>query len=236
VKNLVCLTCGHVAPVSNFPANSSGITYCPKCESQEVRVLEEQEKILRGLSRGNPPAAKEPLPSCPHCNCCVVGIRQITVHESQSACPPEGFTRFAIACGLCGVQGPIGDSDDSARALWTQWVGRLAPAAPKVRAPLLWKPVECSYEELEEPLADPIAMARHYIQSMGDDDCSDLWGARYLLQRDGMVTIALEACELTTDLLPEEEQFDGYVAGEEWYRLTGETCKVKVSLSFEVLT
>lgn len=101
---------------------------------------------------------------------------------------------------------------------------------------LFWKPVDCSFDALEEPLADPIAMTRRYVQSIEDDDCSAVWGDRYELQREGTVTVALEACELTTDLLPEEEQFDGYEPGGEWYRLTGETCRVKVSLSFEVLT
>ena len=101
---------------------------------------------------------------------------------------------------------------------------------------LFWKPVDCSFDALEEPLADPIAMARRYIQSMEEDDCSGLWDARYELQHEGAVTVALEGCELTTDLLPEEEQFDGYEPGGEWYRLTGETSRVKVSLSFEVRT
>jgi hypothetical protein len=72
------------------------------------------------------------LPACPHCHSCTAGPRIVIVHENQSACPSEGFRRFAIACRLCGVQGPVGNSEELARTLWAEWCERLTTLPHKL--------------------------------------------------------------------------------------------------------
>lgn len=64
-----------------------------------------------------------PLPCCPHCKSCIVGMRQIvSQQESQSQCP--WLTRHAVSCACCGVQGPVGNTVELARTLWSEWCAR----------------------------------------------------------------------------------------------------------------
>jgi hypothetical protein len=99
---------------------------------------------------------------------------------------------------------------------------------------LFWKPIPIDFDQWDEPSTDPVRAAMDYLQSRTldspdlDDDCYDL---RY----DGRVIVHLEQCELTTDPMPEQGQFDGYEPGSEWYRLTGVTCQVVCTYHYELL-
>ena len=65
------------------------------------------------------------------------------------------------------------------------------------------------------------------------DDGSD---DRYYLTLDGYVEIKLQGLLETTELLTEkEQQFCEYEPGQTWYKKTGETKTVLVSLKFEVV-
>lgn len=73
------------------------------------------------------PPAPPPQPTpgrCPFCRCEIAHVQVVTIHELQSACPPEGFKRFAARCILCGARGPVsgtlGLSPNEACTLWAE--------------------------------------------------------------------------------------------------------------------
>lgn len=78
----------------------------------------------------------------------------------------------------------------------------------------------------------PTDCAMRFVRD-GDDGTA--WDLRSDLINEGKIFISLDELEKTTDPLPEDEQFDGYEPGQEYYRKTGKTITVSLRIAAEVV-
>lgn len=86
----------------------------------------------------------------------------------------------------------------------------------------------------DNPDSTPEAAARSFL-AIGPVDDDDVWHVWDSLQDDERVDIAVHGYIETTELIPDEaQQFDGYEPGQEWFKPTGETKTMRVSLKYEV--
>lgn len=108
------------------------------------------------------------------------------------------------------------------------------PVEPKTTIATHWMPNRVEFEDSEDfPVANPEDAARRYLR---DDDLSqehdDVW--EDLLQgHEGKVT--LRGCILTTEPFPEDDEpFEGYEPGCEYWKYTGEKKVVTLTLNVTV--
>jgi hypothetical protein len=87
-------------------------------------------------------------------------------------------------------------------------------------------PIE-DYEE--EPQKSPQDAVEVFLR-----DYEEAWDDREDLIKNGKTEVVVHGCVQTSEPLPEDEQFDGYVPGEEYWKKNGQSRTVTVSLSFEI--
>lgn len=86
----------------------------------------------------------------------------------------------------------------------------------------------------DDPALTPEAAARHFLEGNSDND--EHWHVWDDLQKDGVTAVVVRRFEETTELIADpEEQFDGYEAGQPWYKKTEEVVEVMATLQFQIL-
>jgi len=99
-----------------------------------------------------------------------------------------------------------------------------------------WLPTVIPFEDLgDDPRTDPLKAAEFLLDPDIRSHHDDAWESWNDLETNGYTDIALSGFILTTELIEnDEDQFDGYETGGEWFKATGEKMAVRVSLTYEV--
>lgn len=95
-----------------------------------------------------------------------------------------------------------------------------------------WSAITNPEDWRDNPKEDPVLAAQSHIEDCEDESSDD----RYDLERTGSTIITLHGYIETNAPLDPDAAFDGYEPGQMYYAPTGETIKVKASVSYAVMS